>query len=262
MIVAVSVILARFIWRRKKEMRLRRTPKGESLSDKAHNLIMTTENISTSLANQGIPTVEANTLLTEAKRYEVMGDHQTAIDKAEAAKLALIRAKRERDVGQPGPAVQRAQGGLKMEEETYDEELVDISKLPKNYMQAKFMLSSAKDIIEKNGVKSGEAYDYYKQAKERFDAEDYSKALSLAIKAERLLDSETVGLIGEEETDEIEEEVVEVQVCPECDAEVSADDAFCRSCGQKLEFITACPGCEADIDSDDKFCRKCGHKLD
>jgi predicted amidophosphoribosyltransferase len=42
---------------------------------------------------------------------------------------------------------------------------------------------------------------------------------------------------------------------------VNVNDAFCRGCGQKLEFLTNCPGCEADIEAHDKFCRKCGHDL-
>jgi ribosomal protein L40E len=259
MIVVVVAELIYFIRRRRKKMKLRRTQKGESLSDKAHNLIMTTESISASLTSQGIQTAEANALITEAKRFEAMRDFSSAIERAEAAKLALIRAKREQNVSPAAPANPPTQGGLSMEDE---EELVDLSKLPKNYMQAKFILNSAKDLLEKDGIKSGEAFDNYQKAKEHFEAEEYSKALTLAIKAERILDSDTVGLIGEEEADEVEEEVVEVQVCPECDNEVSPDDAFCRSCGQKLEFISACPGCEADIESDDKFCRKCGHSLD
>ena len=252
-------------------MRLRRAPKGESLSDKAHNLISTTESISSTLAGQGVNTTEANSIIANAKKFERIGDYSSAIERAEAAKLALIRAKREREVGAtPAPAVkQTAAESEPMEEEQVEEDVVDLSKLPKNYMQAKFMLSSAKDLLDRKGITGGEAYDFYTEAKERFDAEDYSKALTLAIKAERLLDSDTVDLIGEEEAEEKapsdegdEEEVIEVMVCPECDAEVSGDDAFCRSCGEKLEFDTSCPGCDADIESDDKFCRKCGHKLD
>jgi hypothetical protein len=263
MMVVIIAELIYFIRRRRKRMKLRRGPKGEPLSDKAHNLIQTTESISTSLSNQGIRTAEANSLLAEARRFENMGDHTTAIERAEAAKLALIRAKREQDIGPTAQPVQAKPGSGDMkEEEEGEEDLVDLSKLPKNYMQAKFILNSARDLIEKDNIKSGEAYDFYQKAKGHFDAKDYSKALSLAIKAERLLDSETVGLIGEEEAEEHEKEVVEVQACPECDSEISADDAFCRSCGEKLEFISACPGCDGDIDSGDKFCRKCGHKLD
>jgi ribosomal protein L40E len=262
MIVFVVVELIYFIRRWRKKMKLRKAPVGESLSDKAHNHITTTENILTSLANQGVRTAEANSILVEAKRFAVTGDYTSAIERADAAKLALIRAKRERDLEPAAPARQPVQEGNTMvSENSEEEELVDLSKLPKNYMQAKFMLNTARDLIQKNNVKKGEAFDYYQKAKECFDAEDFSKALSFAIKAERLLDSNAVDLIGEEEPEEGEEEIVEVQVCSECDAEVSPDDAFCRSCGQKLELVTCCPGCEADIEVGDKFCRKCGHKL-
>jgi ribosomal protein L40E len=274
MIVVIAAELAYFMRRRKEKMKLKRSPKGEMLSEKAHNLILTNESISSTLAGQGIDTRNADDLLKEAKTFEARGDYSSAIERAEAAKLALLRAKREQ-TPVSRPTMQAAQPDSETDainDEPQDtdfaeEEIVDISKLPKNYMQAKFLLSSAKDLIEKDGITSGDAYDYFQKAKERFDSEDYSKALSFAIKAERMLDSETVDLIGEDEpeddaSEEGDEEVVEVMVCPECDAEVSAEDAFCRSCGQKLEFDTSCPGCEADIEQDDKFCRKCGHQIE
>ncbi len=274
MAVVIAAELVYFIRRRKEKMKLKKSPKGEMLSEKAHNLILTNESISSTLANQGINTRNADDLLKEAKSFERRGDYSSAIERAEAAKLALLRAKREHapasestmPVAQPISDVETM--NQEPTETDFTEEIdVDLSKLPKNYLQAKFMLNSAKDFIEKDGITSGEAYEYYEKAKERFDAEDYSKALSFSIKAERILDSETVGLIGEEEPEEAapeegEEEVIEVLVCPECDAEVSAEDAFCRSCGQKLEFDTTCPECETEIEQDDKFCRKCGQKIE
>jgi ribosomal protein L40E len=274
MIVVIAAELAYFMRRRKEKMKLKRSPKGEMLSEKAHNLILTNDSISSTLANQGIDTSNANGLLKEAKSYEARGDYSSAIERAEAAKLALLRAKREQEpasgttapADQPNPEVE-AMDQEPAEPNFTEEEILDVSKLPKNYMQAKFMLNSAKDLIEKEGITSGGAYDYFQKAKEYFDSEDYSKALSFAIKAERILDSETVGLIGEDEpeedeSEEGEEEVIEVMVCPECDAEVSVEDAFCRSCGQKLEFDTSCPGCEAELEQDDQFCRKCGQKIE
>lgn len=242
-------------------MRLKKAPKGESLSEKAHNHIATTESIMVTLTGHGVSTVQANSILSEAKRFEALGDFSSAIERAEAAKLALIRAKREHEnATAPIAAKPVPEGEVMVQEEVGEEEVVDLSKLPKNYMQAKFMLNSAKDLIESKNVSGGEAFDYYQKAKKHFDAEDYSKALSFAIKAERLLDSERVDLIGTE-VPEGEEETIEVMVCPGCDAEVSPDDAFCRNCGEKLEFDSTCPGCEADIEADDKFCRKCGQNL-
>jgi ribosomal protein L40E len=267
MVVVILTELVYFIWRRKKKMRLRRAPKGETLADKAHNLILTTESISSSLAGQGVDTNPADSILQEAKRLEVRGDYSSAIERAEASKLALLRAKREHQTHKtpitspaPQPSSQVEPEYQNEEEEGPEENAVDLSKLPKNYMQAKFMLSTAKDLLDQNDIKDGEAFKHYQKAKKHFDAEDYSKALSFAIKSERLMDSETVGLIGE---DEITEEVeIETATCPECDNEITSDDAFCRNCGEKLTFDTLCQGCEAELGPDDKFCRKCGQKLE
>jgi predicted RNA-binding Zn-ribbon protein involved in translation (DUF1610 family) len=134
----------------------------------------------------------------------------------------------------------------------------DLDSLPTNYLQAKFMLGTIRDNMERQGISSGGAHDHYMQAREFFDGEDYSKALSHAIKADRLLDSNSVDLIAEEKMEDTEEVVV--YVCPNCDSEVAEDDVFCRECGQNLQE-SKCPGCGEPIEAADKFCRKCGYKL-
>jgi ribosomal protein L40E len=261
------ILLRRKRRRREAEMRLRKTPKqAEPLSDKAHNTILTAQSISSTLAGQGVNTREADSLLDEAKRYETMGDHGSAIERAEAAKLALLRAKREHETmgERSSPAPKPKFDLMAMEaqgtevDETVEEDKVDLSKLPNNYIQAKFMLSTTRDQLDRKGIRKGEAHELYKKAESYFEGEDYSRALSFAIKAERLLDSNTVDLIGEDATDE---EEVEVMECPGCGAEVGPQDTFCRKCGEKLEFLTLCPGCEAEVEPGDAFCRKCGQKL-
>ena len=237
----------------------------EPLSDRAHNLILTTDSILSTLANQGVNTFEAGSLLREAKNSEASGDYGYAIERAETAKLALLRAKREHDLTGAQPAAPETDAEFVDAEEDYagieEKGLVDLSKLPNNYMQAKFMLSSAKDLLDKKDVRKGKAYDLYKDAEDHFDREEYSKALTCAIKSERLLDSDTLDLIGEEER-ESTEELVEIMACPDCEAEVTHDDKFCRKCGETLEFKNVCPGCEEEVSADDVFCRKCGQKLE
>jgi len=133
-----------------------------------------------------------------------------------------------------------------------------LESLPTNYIQSKFMLNTTKDLIEKKGIKNGEAHDFYISAAKAYEQKDYTKALSLAITAERLLDSGTLTLIGEEKLPSGSEEVI--LVCPGCEAEVTEADAFCGKCGQNLT-ATGCPGCGAELNSSDRFCRKCGYKL-
>jgi len=263
--------------RRKKEMFRKKEP-VETVAERAHNLIITTESISRTLANQGVNTFEADSLLRQARIEETAKDFGAAVERAEAAKLALLRLKREHTArSQSNPASQiRDPNTRPMDQSLFDSqdtpltsdagaaaeqgarEETDLDSLPTNYIQAKFMLGTTKALLDKNDITSGDAHDLYKQAKKFFDQKDYSKALSHAIKADRLLDSDSVGLIAEEVHTDTEE--IEVYVCPSCDNEVADDDVFCRECGENLEGA-GCPGCDEPIDANDKFCRKCGEKL-
>ncbi|MCK5024171.1 MAG: zinc ribbon domain-containing protein [Thermoplasmata archaeon] len=261
--------------RRKKDMFRKKEP-VETVAERAHNLIITTESISRTLANQGINTLEADALLRQAKTEENNRDYSAAAERAEAAKLVLLRLKREQDVTRPNQPASPSSDPEKrpMNQSLYDSvdtplsrdsvqfkpakrEDTDIDSLPTNYVQAKFMLGTTKDLLDRKGITSGEAYGLYQQAKELYDQRDYSRALSCTIKADKLLDSDSVGLIAEETSPNAKG--IEVYVCPSCDSGITEDDAFCRECGEKLE--DACPGCDEPIDSNDKFCRKCGYKL-
>ena len=250
--------------RRKKEMFRKKKEPADNIADRAHNMILTTESISRRLANQGIDTGEADSLLGQARRQEIARDFSAAIERAEAAKLVLLRVKREHSARQPRPSADPEM--RPMDQSIFDapepvdieevKEERDLDSLPTNYVQSKFMLSTTKDLLEKKGINKGEAYDLFKKANDFFEKEDYDRALSHAIKADRLLGSDNVELIGEEK---VEEEVI--LVCPSCECEVSEDDAFCRECGESLESADECPGCGEPIETTDKFCRKCGHKL-
>ena len=260
--------------RREKEMFRKKEP-VETVAEKAHNLIITTESISRTLANQGINTLEADSLLRQAKTEETARDYSAAAERADAAKLALLRLKREHSARDPSAPSSMDPNKRPMNQSIYDSqdtpltrdssysnepirEEKDLDSLPTNYIQAKFMLGSTKDLLDRKDINSGEAYDQYQQAKKFYDKKDYSKALSCAIKAERLLDSDSLGLIAEEAHPDAEE--IEVYACPSCDSEIAEDDVFCRECGENLEG-DGCPGCEEPIDSNDKFCRKCGYKM-
>ncbi len=270
MAVVLAIELAYILLRkkrRKKEMSLFRkeTERSEPLTDRAHNAILTTEGISSALARQGVDTGEADALLQEARSNLSMRDFTGAIERAEAAKLVLLRLKREgAGTGQPSrtdPGKRPMDESLFTESEAKPREEKSLDKLPTNYVQAKFMLSTTKDALEKKGIRSGEAFDHYQTAAKAFEREDYTKALSHAIKAEKLVDSGSLTLIGEEKLPPVEGEVLEVWTCPSCESEVLEDDVFCRKCGQSLDKAQECPGCGIETDPSDMFCRKCGYKL-
>jgi ribosomal protein L40E len=258
--------------RRKEEMSLfkKSSEPVEPLADKAHNTILTTEGISSALARQGLDTGEADSLIHEAKSLQAMKNYETAIERADAAKLVLLRVKREAAARpqkniqpHPDPGMRPMNESLfkPADLEPMSREEKSLDTLPANYVQSKFMLSTTKDLLEKKGITSGEAFEFYTSALRFFENEDYTKALSHAIKAEKILDSGTLMLIGEAKIPSLTEEVIEVLVCPGCEAEISQEDVFCRGCGQNLETSLGCPGCGVEIDSSDKFCRKCGYKL-
>ncbi len=55
-----------------------------------------------------------------------------------------------------------------------------------------------------------------------------------------------------------------VNVCPNCGAEVSRTSRFCDRCGAPLEQVRTdpvCPQCGAPVEPDAAFCGNCGAKL-
>lgn len=246
--------------RRKKEMSLFRSRERneEPLADKAFNTVMTAESISQSLARQGADTSEADGIIAEARASLERKDHARAIERAEAAKISLLRAKRDLDAPEPQVPEHEFEEAEDVVQPTRQSKP---DSLPKNYMQAKFMLGKVRDLLDSKGVTAGEAFDLYSSGMALFDGQDYTGALSCASKAGQILDSETIVLIGGEAHEQAPTAENLDAGCPECGSGISADDAFCRECGHDLAASSECPGCGRDIEAADKFCRRCGAKL-
>jgi hypothetical protein len=192
LLIAMAIVLAtELIYivikkkRRKEEMSLFRKPSepAEPLADKAHNTILTTESISSTLARQGLDTDEADSLILEAKRLQAMKSYESAIDRAEAAKLVLLRVKREAAARPQKNAPPHPDPGMRpmneslfkpVNPDTKPREEKSLDSLPTNYVQAKFMLSTTKDLLENKGITSGEAFDFYTNALRFFEQEDYT----------------------------------------------------------------------------------------
>ena len=56
--------------------------------------------------------------------------------------------------------------------------------------------------------------------------------------------------------------------CPQCDAEIKAEDKFCSSCGAHLEtvsqtqdFSAKCPHCGVTLEENDEYCGSCGREV-
>jgi hypothetical protein len=242
--------------RRKEEMSLLKKSAApvETMAEKAHNSITTSESISSTLSRQGVNTAEADSLIRQAKRDRGARDYVSAIERADAAKLVLLRLRRESEAkagarAEPpslDPEKRPMDRSIYEREEPAREEK-SLDSLPTNYVQSKFMLATTKDLLEKRKIDSGEAFEFYNSAVAAYQREDYTKALSLAIKAEKLLDSGTLTLIGEEKPVREDSEVIEVMVCPGCESEVFEEDSFCKECGQNLSSAKDCPGCGMEV---------------
>ncbi len=274
---------------------------NETRSEEAFNVIHTTNRIITTMRSLGVDVAEAETFMREARQYQAQGNHDMAISRSEMAKDVLKTAKarfdREQASGDDAPS------GIHdhVEPVTFKQPVEDpllptppsaAVKKPDNYLQSKFLLGTVRGLLKKEENQDiPGAREMFENAKAEFGNENYTKALSLALKAEKMLKVRNLGHIaetpiphsGDDIDGEAEEEVIEEEEfehrhqrkhtvvegiietgdvdCDSCGAEVHIDDAFCRKCGDKLEFIIVCPGCEAEVESDDMFCRKCGERL-
>jgi len=267
--------------------------------DEAYNAITSTEKISSILKSQGIDTEEADLSLAQARRAHSRGDSNTALAKANSARVTLMSAKKYSVSTQTSikPAQDLLKAPVPEEEEEQDYQSRDQTpeaipaesapKLPDNYLQSKFMLVTAEDAIkgaEGKGKSVSAAWRSLADARSLFDRAEYGKSLSQALKAKKQAEGIPTAPVTSEEgpavmdvgapvTEGVErwkEEnppaakrppATEELECPGCKSKVTSDDAFCRKCGGKLEFQLVCPGCGIDIEKSDAFCRKCGTKL-
>lgn len=290
MIIVLVIELAYLKRRKRKKLEKH----NESLSEKTFNKLHTTEKILGVMKRQGIDVSDAERALREARRLESTREYNMALAKCDEAKGLLQRAKAQHETTSPtepeiahaGPTPLKKEvdllatspvGGKPDHEPNEFDEFIPPEKSPDeppaHYMQAKFIMNTVKMLLDE-GKGNVEARRLYGEALAFFDEQNYSKALSTAIRAEKTMDdSGNVTLIAESKTDDEQaedEDVHEVQAteeymeelaCHNCYAGVSLDDAFCRKCGVKLEFVVLCPGCENEVEPDDVFCRKCGEKL-
>lgn len=220
----------------------------ESLADRAYNSLITSEAIARELMEKGVESVQASELLIEAREAYLAGRHRDAQVLAQEARAALIQVSSQMETissdHEDIPIVEV--------EEIPESKPVLGKQYPKNYLQAKFLLNVVRDSLKGKRSSKPEirrARELMQEAKQAFDEERYSEALSLAISCNRLLEGQ---------------EVVESPKqprCPECGALIVEGDAYCGKCGQRLVTVFRCPQCEAEVEEEDNFCRKCGSAL-
>ncbi len=247
----------RYLRKKMKNRRVRTAKHDDEIQDNAHNAITTTKAIMSSLERQGIRSEEADAWLQEAQTANARHNYRVAMDLTSKAKERLLALKAAQASKGDLAKLDRLSTGASTDEMTTKEMLQ--KEIPPNLLQSKFSIEVAGIAVEQGrlgGHDVSQATELLEAAKTRFDAKDYTGALSIARQSKRSATGEHVD--------------VSVPVpafpatstsggrpCPSCGALLAADDTFCRKCGKRLAS-PACPSCGASLLPDDGYCPKCG----
>jgi hypothetical protein len=256
-IAAATFLETRYLRRKMKNRRLRTAKRDEEVQDEAHNAIVTTRAIMTSLERQGIRSEESVGWIREAEMANARHNYRVAIDLTGKAKARLLSLK----------SAQALKGDIAKLESLSPTGSAEITtkealqkEVPPNLLQSKFSIRVAETALEQGrvaGRDTAQATQLLEAAKARFDAEDYAGALSIARLSKRAADGEVVdATIPVPATAPALPAGVGPR-CPSCGFPLQADDAFCRKCGTRV-VSAACASCGASLLPDDAFCRKCG----
>ena len=170
------------------------------------------------------------------------------------------------------------------------------AKRPKDYMEARFMLSSLRNDLEQvppermKDPALKEARDWAQKSQVAFDRKDYTESLRLAMRGRRRMGGTGIstisvgaGTVVESPPEEISPSAqrssappMATQVaalpgtaptsppgkvaCGRCGRVNTPGDRFCRGCGAPLA-PPKCPRCQRPVEADDKFCHACGSPL-
>jgi ribosomal protein L40E len=241
--------------------------------DDAYNAMTTAQAVSNALRDKGRDTKEADRLLVEAELAYNRGDYLKCTDASKRAKDYLAIAPMAKpdftplSEDKPEPTDQPLPEQPKISE---------VKKLPPNYVESKFMITTAADHIEKGRSEGRDvtaSVCLLDEAKMAFDCKDYDTAFRKSLKAKKAAEG-----TAEPATERIVEVAMPVKAdqviksvdqgaspdipatvsCAKCGAEARADDSFCAKCGTPIVSRRLCSQCGADLSLDDLFCRKCG----
>ena len=263
-----------------------RTSRNVSIRrDEAFNAVLTCRSVMNVLERQGSNVTEARSMVDRAKRHMDRGEYETAIDLCDRAREELTRS---RSGGPPRKQLAPREEGRELEfvaeeivsergprvraDESYQGTKLEPQSGP-NYLVAKFEIGTASDEISRatqEGMDTSSAADLLKSAQAEFDSGNYTKALSLAVKAKKAASpratEETIPLrkvpksmAPDMEMDYEAQDVVDV--CSSCGSSLDSDDDFCGSCGAKRAKARVCNVCGREAAGGDKFCRKCGARV-
>jgi ribosomal protein L40E len=252
-----------------------RRKKGPDTSgiDEIYNQVITTRAISQTMKRKGNQTKDADMLIIEAEAAYDRGNYQAARSAIERAKEALAASKPmpagiEEEPQHPiqEPKFERSGPDVPYIEPGYEVPFQAV-KLPKDFVESKFMISSLRDEAAKQKTEGSDvslAESNLDQAQQLFDQERYTESLKFAMKAKHALEEPAKQIPRSPAVEKIPVEAPpqkNLGYCRNCNALVDESDTFCRRCGTKIEKIPRCPSCGSEVASGDVFCRKCGNQL-
>lgn len=309
--VAFSLIVYFYLEKTKKAriQRVKRS-RGLTIEDEAYNKVERTKGVKKMMKRKGEDTRSADEMVDKAERALEKGQMEQAKSLADKAKNDLSPSNTDMNRSNDDE-IKRAYTADELEEVEFKESEVaqqkrkeleeqreKLDSLPENYLESKFELKVARELIDENEADE-RAKEYYAKAEDSFDKEDYTQALRYSIKCKKSIEGEEgAGLIAGQEIDKNEgppeevkekfsdllgkqesssvvageerEETVEettsaksetTKICPECGFEGSKDDSYCPRCGIELVIETVCPNCGNEVEEGDDFCRNCGASL-
>jgi hypothetical protein len=272
-VLIVLVVLSVVVYFEVKYLRRKRFERAEAKAkvDDVYNQIITTRAVSNAIKGQGKSTKEADLAILEADTAFSRGSYTEAKGSVERAKDLLRMAKEQQEP--PKKIDPQPKQSKDKPTEVCEVPFQETKKMPKNFLESKFMICSVKDEVEASaraGTDVSMARDNLRMAEDAFAREDYTEALKGALRARKSLEG---GETQAKERTVIKElpsvETVPAAVvlkpnlskCEKCSNELNPDDMFCPRCGARIERDIRCPRCANKVKVDDAFCRKCGLPL-
>jgi len=287
LIVAVVMLVGVFVMAAfMKKSKLKKLKEETNPKDQAYNQMQMLKSMINVLRAKGYDTQASESMLVKAQQAYDTESYAECIEIVESAKRILARAREESTVvDKVSPQVEEEMKIIKKIDESSDSSelptpVKELEKdLPENFLQSKFEIKVVEEklVTQENGAVKEAAMLYLAKAKDAFTNKEYTDALRLAIKSNRIIETgelpesapslsmpepkqapEPKGVVNIVEEDKKEEQELH---CPNCGAVVRPEDKFCWNCGAKLVWTYRCPNCGAEVSTEDKFCRNCGYKL-
>jgi hypothetical protein len=250
--------------------------------DEAFNAVLTTRTVANVMARQGSDTTKAQYLVDSAKQAMQSGNYERCITLCEQAREELkgVPVESEGQSQEEGELEAIAQSVLSVDKRAPPQpDTYAGTKLPGDqdgsYLSAKFEINTAKSDLSKareHGAETQQGETLLVDAETAYESGNYSKALSLAVKARKSVNEqaarEAIPLKLPKDREAPKPDSGQAAPskksetrCFDCSSLLEPDDDFCGKCGAKIARDRSCSVCGTKARSTDKFCRKCGAEV-